>query len=59
MSDWRDPIHPGVHLADELEEIGMNGLLYIQPTGTRLIRSLQGITNDQHKSSPFHSPIYN
>ena len=25
MSDWRDPIHPGEHLADELEEIGMNG----------------------------------
>lgn len=23
--DWRDPIHPGEHLADELEEIGMNG----------------------------------
>ncbi len=25
MPDWRDPIHPGEHLADELEEIGMNG----------------------------------
>ncbi|WP_447969326.1 HigA family addiction module antitoxin [Nitrospira sp. M1] len=25
MVDWRDPIHPGEHLADELEEIGMNG----------------------------------
>lgn len=25
MSDWREPIHPGEHLADELEEIGMNG----------------------------------
>ena len=23
--DWRDPIHPGEHLAEELEEIGMNG----------------------------------
>ena len=23
--DWRDPIHPGEHLSDELEEIGMNG----------------------------------
>lgn len=25
MADWRDPIHPGEHLADELEEIKMNG----------------------------------
>ncbi len=25
MADWRDPIHPGEHLGDELEEIGMNG----------------------------------
>lgn len=25
MTDWRDPIHPGEMLADELEEIGMNG----------------------------------
>jgi len=25
MNDWRDPIHPGEHLADELEEIGING----------------------------------
>jgi len=25
MADWRDPIHPGEHLADELETIGMNG----------------------------------
>ena len=24
--DWRDPIHPGEQLADELEEIGINGL---------------------------------
>lgn len=23
--DWRDPIHPGELLADELKEIGMNG----------------------------------
>ncbi|MBI4384147.1 MAG: HigA family addiction module antidote protein [Nitrospinae bacterium] len=23
--DWRDPIHPGEILADELEEIGING----------------------------------
>lgn len=23
MSDWKDPIHPGEILADELEEIGM------------------------------------
>jgi len=23
--DWRDPIHPGEILADELKEIGMNG----------------------------------
>ena len=23
MSDWRDPIHPGEVLVDELEEIGM------------------------------------
>ena len=23
--DWRDPIHPGEHLVDELEEIGING----------------------------------
>ncbi len=23
--DWRDPIHPGEMLADELAEIGMNG----------------------------------
>jgi addiction module HigA family antidote len=23
MSDWRDPIHPGEILVDELEEIGM------------------------------------
>jgi addiction module HigA family antidote len=23
MNDWRDPIHPGEILADELEEIGM------------------------------------
>ena len=25
MSDWRDPIHPGEILKDELEEIGLNG----------------------------------
>ena len=25
MNDWRDPIHPGEHLADELQEIGING----------------------------------
>lgn len=25
MSDWRDPIHPGEHLAVELEELGVNG----------------------------------
>jgi antitoxin HigA-1 len=25
MKDWRSPIHPGEHLADELEEIGLNG----------------------------------
>jgi len=24
MTDWRDPIHPGEILAEELEEIGMN-----------------------------------
>lgn len=23
MTDWRDPIHPGEILMDELEEIGM------------------------------------
>jgi antitoxin HigA-1 len=23
--DWREPIHPGEHLAQELDEIGMNG----------------------------------
>lgn len=26
MGDWRDPIHPGEILADELEEIGVSGL---------------------------------
>jgi len=26
MSDWRDPIHPGEILAEELEEIGMSAL---------------------------------
>ena len=26
MSDWRDPIHPGEILADELEEFGISGL---------------------------------
>ena len=25
MSDWRDPIHPGEQLAEELKEIEMNG----------------------------------
>ena len=25
MTNWRDPIHPGEHLADELAVIGMNG----------------------------------
>jgi len=24
MTDWRDPIHPGEILAEELDEIGMN-----------------------------------
>ena len=24
--DWRKPIHPGEHLTDELEEIGISGL---------------------------------
>lgn len=24
MTDWRDPIHPGEILAEELEEIGLN-----------------------------------
>jgi antitoxin HigA-1 len=24
MSDWKDPIHPGEILADELEEVGLN-----------------------------------
>lgn len=23
-NDWRDPVHPGEHLADELKEIGIN-----------------------------------
>ena len=26
MTDWKDPIHPGEILADELEEIGMKPL---------------------------------
>ncbi|MBV7329149.1 HigA family addiction module antidote protein [Chloroflexi bacterium TSY] len=26
MSDWRDPIHPGEILAEELEEIGMTAV---------------------------------
>ena len=26
MTDWRDPIHPGEILADELEEIGMKAV---------------------------------
>ena len=26
MSDWRDPIHPGEILVDELEEIGMRAV---------------------------------
>jgi antitoxin HigA-1 len=26
MTDWRDPIHPGEILADELEAIGMNAV---------------------------------
>ncbi len=25
MSDWRDPIHPGEQLAEELKEIAING----------------------------------
>lgn len=25
MSDWKDPIHPGEILADELAEIGISG----------------------------------
>lgn len=45
MGDWRDPIHPGEILGDELEEIEMNALTLSARIGVpnnRIYQILQG-----------------
>lgn len=50
--NWRDPIHPGEHLADELEEIDMNGhelakRLNVPPNRvSQILSGKRGITAD-------------
>ena len=52
MTDWRDPIHPGEILADELEEIGLNASQLAQKIGVpenriyQIIRGQRNITAD-------------
>ncbi|MFQ5674158.1 MAG: HigA family addiction module antitoxin [Nitrospinales bacterium] len=43
--NWRDPIHPGEHLAEELREIGMNGNQFakaLNVPGNRIYQILNG-----------------
>jgi addiction module HigA family antidote len=45
MSDWRDPIHPGEILVDELQEIGMRPVELAQRLGVpdnRIYQILHG-----------------
>ena len=50
--DWRSPIHPGEHLVDELEEIGMNGhelakRLNVPPNRiSQILNGKRGLTAD-------------
>ena len=52
MSDWKDPIHPGEILADELEEIGWNASQLAQKIGVpenriyQIVRGQRKITAD-------------
>ena len=45
--DWRDPIHPGEHLAEELEEIGMNGNQFATALNVPSNRIYQILTEDR------------
>ena len=45
MNDWREPIHPGEILAEELEEIGMKALelaVRISVPNNRIYQILEG-----------------
>lgn len=52
MADWKDPIHPGEILTDELEEIGMNASQLAQKINVpenriyQIIRGQRNITAD-------------
>ena len=52
MTDWKDPIHPGEILADELEEIGLNASQLAQKIGVpenriyQIVRGQRNITAD-------------
>ena len=52
MKDWKDPIHPGEILADELEYIGMTAATLAERIGlptnrvTSIINEEHGITAD-------------
>ncbi len=52
MGDWRDPIHPGEILGDELEEIEMNALTLSARIGVpnnriyQILQGRRGITAD-------------
>ena len=48
MNDWRDPIHPGEILKDELEEIGLNGAVLANRLGVPENRIYQ-ILNGQRR----------
>lgn len=52
MSDWKDPIHPGEILADELEEMGWNASQLAQKIGVpsnriyQIVRGQRKLTAD-------------
>jgi addiction module HigA family antidote len=52
MTDWRDPIHPGEILADELAEIGLNAAQLAQKIGVpenriyQIVRGQRSLTAD-------------
>lgn len=52
MSDWKDPIHPGEILADELAEIGISGTTLAHSIGVpenriyQILKKQRNITAD-------------